>query len=313
MSNEDVVLMEIKEPTAVETDEKSNDTATAQSSTENVEKIKAEVIPNYTLTRKEQEIYDESTAYSVKLENFDGPLDLLIYLVKEAKLDIEDLRLSMITEQYLSYMKDLDSIDIEKGAEFIEMAATLLEIKSKHIIPQEKADEDNPDDEERNILQRMKEYELFKNACEKLKDIENVNKFYREPDEKVNDFRIILKQMNMDNLINAFKGLLARAREVEKNEEVKTIQRDRFTVEEKIFEIKCLLMTNERLNFFSLVESDFTRTEIITLFMSILELLKMQVIKVEQEEMFGDIILIKADESLANVYADDFTGKVTKE
>ena len=254
-------------------------------------------VPNYKLTPKEQEILNDSTAYAVKLENFEGPLDLLLYLIKETKVDIEDIKLSMITEQYLNYMKDIDGLDMEKAAEFIEVAATLLEIKSKYLIPQEKElMEDDPENKERLLLQKLKEYKLFKEASEKLHLIENNNHFYKKPDESCNDYRIVLKQMNMQNLITAFTKLLTKVNLEQKQEEVKTIERDRFTVEEKIFEIETIILQQNKISFFELCDETFSRSEIITTFSALLELLKLQKILVVQEEMFGDIIITKKDE-----------------
>ena len=263
-------------------------------------------VPNYKLTPKEQEILNDSTAYAVKLDNFEGPLDLLLYLIKETKVDIEDIRLSMITEQYLDYMKEIDTLDMEKAAEFIEVAATLLEIKSKYLIPQEKElmDED-PENKERLLLQKLKEYKLFKEASEKLQKIENLDHFYKRPDETCNDYRIVLKQMNMQNLITAFTKLLSKVNLEQKQEEVKTIERDRFTVEEKIFEIETIILKQEKISFFELCDESFSRSEIITTFSALLELLKLQKISVVQEEMFGDILITKKDEQDDDFVSED--------
>ncbi len=263
-------------------------------------------VPNYKLTPKEQEILNDSTAYAVKLDNFEGPLDLLLYLIKETKVDIEDIKLSMITEQYLDYMKDIDSLDMEKAAEFIEVAATLLEIKSKYLIPQEKElmDED-PENKERLLLQKLKEYKLFKEASEKLHLIENNNHFYKRPDESCNDYRIVLKQMNMQNLITAFTKLLSKVNLEQKQEEVKTIERDRFTVEEKIFEIETIILKQNEISFFELCDETFSRSEIITTFSALLELLKLQKISVVQTEMFGDIKITKKEEQDEDFVPED--------
>ena len=97
--------------------------------------------------------------YRFKLDNFEGPLDLLLHLIKDAKLDIMTVKLSEITEQYLEYMQDLDSIDMDRASEFITVAATLLEIKSKHLLPVETEEVEDEEDSEALLLQRLKEYE----------------------------------------------------------------------------------------------------------------------------------------------------------
>lgn len=239
--------------------------------------------------------FENSSAYNVKLENFEGPLDLLLYLIKDSKVEIQDVKLADITEQYLVYMQDLDSIDMERAAEFIEVAATLLEIKSKSLIPTEREVEEIAEDPEKQLLLRLKEYKMIKEESEKLKLIENINRLYKKPDESCNDYRIVIKQMKMDNLINAFSKLLTRVQFESKSEEHRTIERDRWTVEDKIFEVKTMLMDTEMLKFTEMVGDDYTRGEIITLFCALLELLKRQIIEVEQTEVYGEITIVRGE------------------
>lgn len=239
--------------------------------------------------------FDASESYKVRLSNFEGPLDLLLYLIKDNKLEIENIKLASITEQYLDYMKDIDKVDMENAAEFIEVAATLVEIKSKSMIPQEQEKEKDENDPEWLLLQRLKEYKLYKEASEKMKGQEIVNRMYKLPDDKCNDFRNILTQMKIDGLISAFTNLMTKAAVREVVQEERTIVKDRWTVEEKIFEIKTILTTCEKIKFNELVGGDFTRGEVITLFMAMLELLKLQIINVNQDEMFGEIEIIKGE------------------
>ena len=116
--------------------------------------------------------FDTSEYYKIRIDNFEGPLDLLLFLIKDSKLDIENIKLASITEQYLDYMKDIDKVDMEKAAEFIEVAATLVEIKSKAMIPQEQEKVKDENDPEWLLLQRLKEYKLYKDASEKMKKTE---------------------------------------------------------------------------------------------------------------------------------------------
>lgn len=239
--------------------------------------------------------FKNSNAYNVKLENFEGPLDLLLYLIKDSKVEIQDVKLADITEQYLEYMEDLDNVDMERAAEFIEVAATLLEIKSKSLIPTEREVDVDVVDPEKQLLLRLKEYKLIKEESEKLKLIENINRFYKKPDESCNDYRIVIKQMKMDNLINAFAKLLSRVQFEKKTDEERTIERDRWTVEDKIFEVKTMLRDVEMLKFTEMIGDDYTRGEIITLFSALLELLKRQIIEVEQLEKYGEITIVKGE------------------
>ncbi|MGD9901740.1 MAG: ScpA family protein [Spirochaetales bacterium] len=239
----------------------------------------------------------EEDSYKVKLSNFEGPLDLLLHLIKVSKLDIQEIKLSEITEQYLQYMEQLETLDMEKAADFIEVAATLIEIKSKSVLPRDEELKEDEEDSESELLRRLQEYKLFKEAGEKLTIIENVDKFYKEPDKSANDYRIVLSQMNMDNLVSAFTHLLHKIDVEEQIIIPKTIEKDRFTVEEKTFEIRTILIKEKKLKFSELVENDYSRSEIITIFLALLEMLRLQEIKVTQEEEFSDIEIIKCEEN----------------
>lgn len=234
-----------------------------------------------------------SNSYNVKIDAFEGPLDLLLHLIKDAKLDIQTIKLSEITGQYLDYINSMDLLNLENAAEFLEVAATLIEIKSKKVLPREEEEVLEEEDPETLLKRRLEEYKLFKDASEALKEIENVNKLYKEPSKQAGEYRIILKQMNIQNLIKAFSTLLIKTQESSVQHNEKTIERDRFTVEEKIFEIKSLLINCDKITFNALVGEDFTRGEIITLFLALLELLKRQVITVEQAHTYADIEIVK--------------------
>ena len=234
-----------------------------------------------------------SNSYSVKLDVFEGPLDLLLHLIKDAKLDIQTIKLSEITGQYLEYINTLDLLNLDNAADFLEVAATLIEIKSKKVLPREEEEIIDEEDPETLLKRRLEEYKLFKDASEALKEIENVNKLYKNPSKEAGEYRIVLKQMNIENLIKAFSTLLIKTQESSVTHNEKTIERDRFTVEEKIFEIKSLLINCDKISFTALVGEDFTRSEVITLFLALLELLKRQVITVEQPQIYGDIEIHK--------------------
>lgn len=241
------------------------------------------------------EEYTNSNSYNVKIEKFEGPLDLLLHLIKESKLDIQEIKLSEITGQYLDYLNSIDLINLENAADFLEVAATLIEIKSKKLLPRVEEVEEDEEDPETLLKRRLEEYKLFKDASERLKEIEDVNKFYKAPDKEAGNYRIVLKQMNIDNLLKAFSLLLIKTQENSVVHNEKTIERDRFTVEEKIFEIKTLLVSQEKISFNALVSSDFSRSEIINLFLALLELLKRQYITVSQEENYGEIKIFRND------------------
>ena len=261
----------------------------------NLESKETKPVKMIEVSKNDLNKFENSESYRVHLENFEGPLDLLLYLIKDSKVEIQDVKLADITEQYLEYMQELDRLDMEKAAEFIEIAATLLEIKSKSLIPTEREEVQDEEDPEQLLMMRLKEYKLIKEESEKLKQLENVNRLYKAPDESCNDYRIVIKQMKLDNLINAFSKLLARVQTEVINEEERTIERDRWTVEDKIFEVKTMLRDVDELRFTEMIADDYTRGEIITLFSALLELLKRQIIEVDQKERFGEIIITKGE------------------
>lgn len=240
---------------------------------------------------------DGDDKLSFKLENFEGPLDLLIHLIKKNKMEIEEIEISEITEQYLELMSNIEELDLEKASDFIEMAAYLIELKSKIILPRLLESENEEDEEDPTWLltQRLKEYELFKETSEKLKVIEDVNKFYKEPEEDANKFRIVLKDMSLDLLLNAFTSLLTRATKTEKENEPKQIAKEKFTVTQKIAFIKDELLLKPKIMFSELFEQSISREEIITTFMALLELLKLQEIKCAQSGAFCDIEITKKE------------------
>ncbi len=231
--------------------------------------------------------------YRFKLDNFEGPLDLLLHLIKDSKLDIMTIKLADITEQYLEYMQDIDNIDMDRASEFITVAATLIEIKSKHLLPVETEDSPDEEDSETLLLQRLKEYELFKQTGAKLREIEDINKLYRAPGKETEKVKIIIKDMVLDKLLDAFATMLAKqmARGKEK-EEPKKVVKDRFTVAEKIVSIRSYARDHRRFPFEELFTNDMTKSEMINVFLALLELLKLQTVRVEQMGIFQQISII---------------------
>ncbi len=243
---------------------------------------------------KQEDMLLSTDAYRFKLDNFEGPLDLLLHLIKEAKLDIATVKLADITEQYLNYMQDLKNIDMDRASEFITVAATLIEIKSKKLLPvEQEATVDEEEDDEAILLRRLKEYELFKKAGQELKGIEDINKLYRAPGKETEKVKIVMKDMVLDKLLDAFAKLLTREelKKAIKNDEPKKIVKDRFTVAEKIISIRNFAKEHKRFEFEELFADDMTKSELINVFLAVLELLKLQTIKVLQSGTFGNIVI----------------------
>ena len=234
--------------------------------------------------------FESIVDYSTKLNNFEGPLDLLLHLIKEAKIEIKDVFVSQVTEQFLQYMDGLETLDVDKASEYLNMAATLLEIKSKSILP--KIEEFDFEDPEQELIRQLEEYKLFKEASEKLKEQENDLRFYKEPDKSVGDVKVVYSDFNLDGLIAAFSKLLMRVDDKKRQENVlKEIPKEVFTVKDKVEHIRSVLLDRKEASFFEMFTSYYTKNELITTFQAMLELLKLQYITVVQNGVFDDITI----------------------
>lgn len=240
---------------------------------------------------------EESGSYHVVLSNYDGPLDLLLDLVKRAKIKIEDIFISNITEQYLKAMEGLDELDMDEAADFIEIAATLLEIKSRALLPRPEVIESPEDDPKTELINRIEEYRLFKEAAEKMREQEIINMHYRAPDDSVGLPRLVLKDMTTEGLVNALKKMFEKISTRQKVFKTRKIDLDPFTVAEKMDFITQAVTLREKVTFDELFDEDFTVNEIVTTFLALLELLKNQVVTAEQSEIFDIITITKRRDS----------------
>ena len=277
---------------------------------EEVENKKTSPLDAIKLDKKSLEILEETEEddYKFKLQQFEGPLDLLVHLIKVTKIDIRDIFLSDITEQYMAMMKDIDSIDVEKASEFINMSATLLEIKSRHLIPSEEevVEEDDP---EQRLIRQIEEYKIFKEQGEVLSKIEDVDRFYKAPDNSVGEFKYELpEKLSLNSLIGAFTSMMQKMSIKAEVVQEKKIVKDKFTVAQKISHIKDVLITRNRFKFKELFEESYSRSEVINTFLALLELLKRQYITVVQNTLFDDIDIVK-NEDLNSILTESITNE----
>ena len=227
-----------------------------------------------------------------KIQDFEGPLDLLLHLVKEKKKDIMEIPLAEITDQFVAYVKEFKKNDMDIATEFLVMAAKLLAIKSAKMLPVEDVEEEMEIiNEELEIKLMAKEYELFKEAGESLHNIENVDRFYKAPDKTVGDSRIVFNQFNLDKMLDAFARIMLRVEDKENPAPEKKINRDRWTVAEKLAFLKGVLRENSEISFYSLFDDNYSKLEIITVFLAVLELLKFQYAEVFQDENSDDMVI----------------------
>lgn len=255
-------------------------------------------------TEETQEALGEDNAIKYKLEDFEGPLDLLLHLIKEKKKDIMEVKLSEITDQYLAYVRNLKESNMEVAAEFLVVAAKLMEIKSFKMLPVEEIEEEDVIDPEIAFKINLQEYQLFKEASESLHNIENVDRFYKSPDKSAGDARIVFNDFNLEKMLDAFAVILMKTEERENPEQSKKISKDRWTVAEKLAFLKGVLRENKEINFFSLFDENYSKLEIITVFLAVLELLKFQYAEVVQTDKYEDI-LIRAKEIDENTLEDE--------
>ena len=259
------------------------------------ESVRDAEIQKYIDSLEGKELYDPDS-YEVHLENFDGPLDLLWFLVRRSKININDIFLSEITEQYLATMSQVDNLDLERASEFIEVAACLIEIKSREILPRPPVDEDPEDDPKAALIRRMEEYRLLKEASAKIKPLETTGQHYREPDPTVGKPRFILGDMTMDGLLDALKKMFVKLEFKAKSNQERALVKDRFTVADKMAQIRAFYEDADTIKFTDLFEDDYSKIEIITTFQAMLELMKGQYFRAEQHEVFGEILLHRIHE-----------------
>ncbi len=233
-------------------------------------------------------------AYVVSLKQFDGPLDLLLTLISRAKINICDIFVSEITEQYLEYMAGIDELDMDSASEFLQMAATLVEIKSRALLPAPPKPED-PEAEtpEQALIRQLTEYKAFKEKCEDMKRLEEsarlmLNKLPEEYPLPPPEFE--LTGLTLENLTRAFLRVLSRAGRTEETPRQREIRRDSYSLQNCMSRIQAMLRRGD-VSFEALFDDEPCRAEIAGLFLGVLELLRLGRLRVRQRGVFGEIIL----------------------
>ncbi|HBN12575.1 MAG TPA: hypothetical protein DD415_03070 [Clostridiales bacterium] len=259
--------------------------------------------------------FESVVDYNTVLDDFEGPLDLLLHLINIAQIRIEDIFVSKVTEQFLDYiefMKTQPHRDVDKESEYLALAAQIIYIKSKSMVPAvEVAGEEmgGGDEEEQALIEQLKqrEYELIKGETPKLKDLETIGYYYKDPDTDFSKVKIVYKDFNVHALLEAFANLMLRNESMHREKEnIKEIPKDEHTVEEKVAFIRDRLVEKKEVTFDSLFVT-FSRNEIITTFQALLEMLKHQFINVVQTQAFGQInIKLNPDWDLKEVDSEQF-------
>jgi len=225
---------------------------------------------------------------------------LLLHLIKKAKIQIEDIFVSEITEQYLVYVNNIGDTDMDKTSDFLNMAATLVYIKSRRLVPAQDDDEEDEDyiDPEQELISRLKAYKIYKEACVKMKPLEEgaSGRYFKLPLEypfEIDDLSI--DGATTEKLYRAFKKVLERidTQEVEQSYVEVAFEKDPVTVRDRKKFIRNIILTKGKTSFDLLFEEAYTRLHIAITFLALLELLHVNFLKVEQKRAFDMIIISK--------------------
>src|SRR5450432_1672482 len=235
--------------------------------------------------------------YKVKLEVFEGPLDLLLYLSKRDEIDIYDIPIEHITKQYLAYLDAFKILDLDVAGDFVVMAANLIYIKSRSLLPvnQQPPDEMTEEDDPRwELVRQLLEYKKFKDAAGHLqtRELARENLFARIPEKPEFASERPLGEVNIFDLINAFQNVLKR---LNQTENLREIFEENFTVSDKIDLIMKMTASNVTLKFSELFASVSSRTEVVVTFLAVLELIRLKQIRAMQPTEFGEIEIVRAE------------------
>lgn len=239
-------------------------------------------------------------SYKIKLDIFEGPFDLLVYLIENARMSVYDIQVSEITDQYIRYIEDMKALDVNVATEFMVLAAALIEIKSKMLLPRMKADGEEilEDDPRTELVQKILEYKRFKSAAELLELQEEQNqRIFEKPKEDLAPFtKEADEYLNLDlnQFVKAFHLFLMKKKRLEEiQRNYARVERQKITIESKIEYIRHLFRSKEKktLNFKELLTPESNRYEIVLTFVSMLEMIRQKTITVRQNVNFGEIYL----------------------
>ena len=230
--------------------------------------------------------------YEVKIDAFEGPLDLLLHLIKESKVDIWDIKIVDITNQYLDYIQKMEALNLNIASEYLVMASELVEMKSKMLLPrqQDVMEEDEVDARE-NLIERLLEYQKYKEMTKNFKELENLRQeFYTKAPENLKEYAeegtVISYDVTLDDLMSAFQKFLERKKaSMPLNT---TVTKKEITVEERRKSIRSILQKKGKVDFFELFDI-ITKEYIVVTFLAVLEMAKKQELIIEQEHDFERI------------------------
>lgn len=242
--------------------------------------------------------------YKVKFEVFEGPLDLLLYLIKKEEVDIYEVNLTKLATQFIEYIEVMRMLDLEIAGEFLVMAATLMYIKSRELLPKDQQvaveEEDDGDDPRWELIRQLVEYKKFKDAATQLQTLElqqeNVYPRLPAPPAFDPDPPQANSGVSLFDLINAVNAVLKR---VSKPEDLRDIFEDKWTVSEKIEHLLEVVTDSARVKFSALFAGTTSRSEVVVTFLALLELMRLRQLAATQPEAFGDILITRVPSATA--------------
>jgi segregation and condensation protein A len=245
------------------------------------------VVMGHEMTELPKDLYIPPQALEVFLEAFEGPLDLLLYLIRRQNLDILDIGVSQITTQYMEYVELMDAMQFELAAEYLLMAAMLAEIKSRMLLPRSTDIEEDEEDPRANLIRRLQEYERFKQAAEEIDGLPRVERdtwvANIEPPDLNRDRP--LPDLDMRELLVALGEVLKRADMYESHQ----IQRESLSTRERMSDVLEVLRSSNFVPFVSLFKAEEGRLGVVVTFLAIMELIKESLVEIVQTEGFGPI------------------------
>lgn len=241
----------------------------------------------------------ETNKYAIKIDNFEGPLDLLCHLIDKNKVDIYDINLNDITDQYIQFLKEMEELNLEIASEFLVMASTLLYIKSKNLLPKQEEEEEEITEEE--LIRRIIAYKKYKDASIKLKDNfeKYSNRFYKLPEEIELPKRKLEEEYEKDIIPDTYKKIWQISQE-KVNQNAQNIEKiaitETYSVASKVREMFKVLIKNKKFVFNKLFSiKKHNKQEVVTAFSGLLELSRRSKVKTTQDKTFGDITVEKSE------------------
>lgn len=236
--------------------------------------------------------------YHVHIKQFDGPLDLLLFLIEKAEVDIREVFISEITSEFLSYLSELDELDMDQASSFISVAATLVYMKSRSLMPKPRPDDEEEEDPGEALIRQLCEYKAFKEASQGLRGLYGEAALMRGrlPMEfPLPPQEIVLKDTTVDGLYHALLVAINRLPKEETEAPVRSVDADKYTIRACSGSIRSALKSGGgRIMFLSYVEGK-CKLEIIVTFMALLEMMRRGEIRLSQKEGFGDIAIVEAE------------------